>query len=233
MEEEERKENGRRISRREFVAGVGAGAAGLAVGGLASCAPQPLPEEIPESEGYLVVDSKKCSTCQACMVACSLVHEGKEDLSLSRIQVFWNPLGGFPEDNDIAICRQCVDPLCVQACEIDACYIDTANGNVRVIDEELCNGCEDCLDACPFIPHRTIWNPEKEVAVKCDLCLNAPYWSEAGGPDGKQACVEVCPMKAIALVRETPTQRDDRGYDVNLRTEAGCSLLGFESERGL
>ena len=41
----------------------------------------------------------------------------------------------------------------------------------------------------------TIWNAEKQVAFKCDLCLNTPYWSEQGGPFGKQACVETCPTK--------------------------------------
>jgi len=34
---------------------------------------------------------------------------------------------------------------------------------------------------------------------KCDLCADAPYhWDDAGGgPEGKQACVVVCPMGAI------------------------------------
>ena len=30
----------------------------------------------------------------------------------------------------------------------------------------------------------------------------------------------VCPMKALKLVHEVPTQLEDTGYDVNLRQEA-------------
>lgn len=171
------------------------------------------------SEGYLVVDSKKCSGCCSCMLACSLVHEGEENLSLARIQIVQNPFARFPEDIELAICRQCVYPVCIEACPTEALHVDAENGNVRTVDESLCNGCMECIDACPYIPHRMIWNPEKNVAVKCDLCVDTPYWSEKGGPDGKQACVEVCPMRAIKLVKKVPSQRGTVGYEVNLRNE--------------
>ena len=39
-------------------------------------------EIIPESKGYLLVDSKKCTGCASCMFACSLAHEGKLNLNL-------------------------------------------------------------------------------------------------------------------------------------------------------
>ena len=155
----------------------------------------------------------------ACMLACSLVHEGEENPALSRIQVIQNNFGSYPEDLKIAICRQCVNPLCVDICPVDpkACYVDTDNGNVRIIDEAECSGCLMCIKECPYVPHRTIWNPEKNVAMKCDLCLNAPHWSEEGGPSGRQACVEICPANAIKLVNKAPTQLDNIGYDINLR----------------
>jgi protein NrfC len=173
-------------------------------------APQMAKKEVamdyPRSEGYLVVDSQKCAGCLSCMLACALVHEGEENLSLSRIQVARNIFGSYPRDIKAMVCRQCSKPKCVEACptEPKACHVDTAHGNIRVIDEAICNGCRQCLEACPLTPHMTIWNPEKNIAIKCDLCLNAPYWSERGGADGKQACVEVCPMKAIKVVTKVP-----------------------------
>ena len=177
--------------------------------------------KFPRSEGYLVVDSKKCAGCISCMLACALVHEGEENLLLSRIQISRNIFGRYPKDIKAMTCLQCAKPKCVDICPTGACYVDAAHGNVRVIDESKCDGCQQCLEACSVAPHMTIWNHEKHVAMKCDLCLNAPYWSERGGPDGKQACVEVCPMKAIELVRKAPIQPEDVANDVvTLREEA-------------
>lgn len=172
---------------------------------------------LPVSEGYILVDSRKCQGCLSCMMVCSLVHEGVVNLSLARIQVMQNILENWPDDIKIAQCRQCVDPLCVAACPTGALHVDEANGNIRVIDESECDGCEICIDACLFIPRRIIWNPETNKALKCDLCLNTPYWDETGGLGGKQACVEVCPAQAIEFTGEVPEQQGDAGYDINLR----------------
>jgi Fe-S-cluster-containing dehydrogenase component len=76
-----------------------------------------------------------------------------------------------------------------------------------------------CVTACPYTPSSIIWNFEKGVAQKCDLCIDTPYWNEKGGADGMQACVENCPMEAIRFTGEIPTQIGDMGYKVNLRGE--------------
>lgn len=185
------------------------------------------------SKGYLVVDTKKCCGCCSCMLACSLAHEGEANLSLARIQVIQNAFARFPEDIELAICRQCVYPVCVEACPTKpkALHVDAENGNVRTVIEEKCLGstCMKCIDACPYIPHRVIWNHQKNVAIKCDLCADTPYWNEKGGPDGKQACIEICPMKAIKLVKKVPSQRDNKGYEVNLRNKH-WGWLGFPTD---
>jgi protein NrfC len=70
-----------------------------------------------------------------------------------------------------------------------------------------------------------------EKSRKCDLCANTPYhWEkEGGGVEGKQACVEVCPVGAIKFTRETPQQVGDAGYKVNLRGESWKNL-GYPTE---
>jgi protein NrfC len=138
------------------------------------------------------------------MLACSLAHEGEENLALSRIQIIQNIFGDYPQDISVSVCQQCAKPHCVDACPTGACYVDTAHGNVRIIDEIKCDGCRKCLEACPFVPQMTIWNVARNVMTKCDLCAYAPHWSEPGGPNGKQACVEVCPLKVIKLVKKEP-----------------------------
>lgn len=175
--------------------------------------------KVPRAQGYLIVDSKWCSGCQSCMMACSLVHEGEVNLSLARIQVMVNTLENWPNDVKIAQCRQCVYPTCLAACPNGALYVDTANGNIRVIDSSGCTGCQACIKACCHPPHRIAWNHQTKKALKCDLCIDTPYWGEKGGVDGKQACVEACKVKAIKFVRKVPDQTDDVGYDVCLRPE--------------
>lgn len=181
---------------------------------------------IPVSEGYLLVDTKKCQGCISCMLTCSLVHEGTVNLSLSRIQVLQNSFLGWPDDLTIAQCRQCVEPACVKACPENALKVDPEHGNVRIIDEKKCVGCMSCVKACPYAPGRAIWDARENHAQKCDLCVNAPYWKEKGGPEGKQACIEVCPVAAIKFTKEIPEQKGDQGYKVNLRGKA-WGLLGY------
>jgi protein NrfC len=146
---------------------------------------------IPAAGGYLLVDTRKCQGCMTCMLACSLVHEGRENLSLSRIQVVQNPFERFPDDITLEQCRQCVEPACLEACPTGALHVDKENGNVRRVDADECIGCMSCVNACAYPPSRAIWNHEDGHAQKCDLCVGTPHWDENGGPNGKQACVQV------------------------------------------
>jgi protein NrfC len=160
-----------------------------------------------------------------------LIHEGVESLSLSRIQIMQDSFASFPDDLTIEQCRQCVDPLCVGVCPTGALAADANFGNVRIVDKEKCIGCGLCYDNCPYTPSRAFLAADKAYddeakSRKCDLCANAPYhWDEAGGgPDGKQACVAICPVGAIAFTKEIPEQEGDGGYKVNLRDEAWGAL---------
>jgi protein NrfC len=178
----------------------------------------------PASKGYLVYDSKKCAGCTTCMLSCSLTHYGFQSLSLARIQIIQDSFGKFPNDIKMAPCRQCITPVCVENCPVGAAFVDTKNGNVRRIDSKKCIGCKTCIRMCPQQPHRTVWNHVDNKSSKCDLCIDTPYWNEKGGPGGKQACVESCPMKAIKFVAEAPDQTETEGYDVNLRNEHWLNL---------
>lgn len=190
-------------------------------------------DQIPPADGYLLVDIEKCQGCLSCMLACSLIHEGVEGLSLSRIQIMQNSFASFPDDLTIEQCRQCVDPACVKVCPTGALRADAGHGNVRMVDKEKCIGCGACRDACPYTPSRAFLAADKAhgdeaKSRKCDLCANAPYhWDEAGGgPDGKQACVAVCPVGAVKFTEKIPRQKGDGGYKVDLR-DRNWGKLGF------
>jgi protein NrfC len=214
------------LTRRNFIAALG----GLGVGAVATGAVSAAlftdddVYAIEASGGYLLVDTKKCGACETCMLSCALAHSGQTNLNLSRIQISKNPFGLFPHDVKQHQCRQCPYPPCVEACPTGANHADEATG-VRLIDKDKCIGCERCIEACPFTPSRVQWNYMERHAQKCDLCLDTPYWDEAGGPRGGQACVEVCPMKALAFTPTIPHQSDD-GYEVNLRNRH-WAVAGF------
>lgn len=212
-------------SRREFVVGVGGAGLGAILGGFIVKGFL-LPDKvyaIPASEGYLLVDTKKCGGCETCMLACSLAHTGRSNINLSRIQITQNPFGKFPNDMEQVQCRQCPYPACVDACPTGAMHSEAAFGNVRMVDEGKCIGCERCVNACPFTPSRVQWNFEDKHAQKCDLCANTPHWDQDGGPKGQQACINMCPSRAITFTPAVPVQSDD-GYMVNLRNSHWASM---------
>ncbi len=208
------------ISRRDFMKYSGLVIIAVGCGGL--CAGGADAGSVPRSQGYLVVDTKKCQGCLTCMLACSLAHEGEANLSLARIQVLQNPFEKFPYDISQQQCRQCAEPACLTACPSGALHVDAANGNVRTVDSSKCIGCKACVQACPYDPGRSVWNFVESHAQKCDLCGDTPHWSEQGGVKGKQACVELCPMKAIAFRDKIFFDR----YEVNLR-DKNWAALGY------
>ena len=221
---ESKKAEGKRkkVLRREFLisggAAVAAGALACTSASTAAAWAAEQKTSYAASKGYLVYDSRLCLGCQSCMFACSMTHEGEANPSLSRIQIVRDApsFTKYPYDVVMSVCRQCLSPLCVQNCPVEACFVDEKNGNIRRIDQSKCIGCQTCIKSCPQRPHRTVWNPVKNKSTKCDLCADAPYWSQKGGPDGKQACVETCAVKALKLVAEAPSQQDINGYDLNL-----------------
>jgi protein NrfC len=187
------------------------------------------------SDGYLVVDVEKCQGCISCMLACSLVQEGVQSPSLSRIQILQDSFGKFPDDLTIEQCRQCENPACVEACPEGALTANAKFGHVRMVNKEKCTGCGSCFKACPHTPARLLVMEDETFnrefkSLKCDLCANAPHhWDKkGGGPDGKQACVEVCPVGAIAFTRKLPVQEGKSGYKVNLR-DKNWKKLGYQS----
>jgi protein NrfC len=220
----------KQLSRRDFLV---TGGTVVAVDALiattparAVASPTPAAADLPASKGYLVYDSKKCAGCTTCMLSCSLVHYGVQNLSRSRIQIMQDSFAKFPNDIKMAPCRQCKAPVCVQSCPTGAAFVDTANGNVRRIDSKKCIGCKTCIKMCPQQPHRTVWVviDGQGKSSKCDLCIDTPFWDEKGGPGGKQACVESCPMMAIKFVAQMPDQEETDGYDINLRNDHWYNL---------
>lgn len=172
--------------RREFL--TGAALAFGAVTGLTSCSPSAQIRTAPIA-GRIAHNPDLCAGCGVCGLMCSLYQEQEASRHLSRSEIVREP---FEASYSLNVCRQCPSPSCYQACPLkdSALRIDKTTG-VKYIDSESCDGCGDCTRACPMEPARVKFDPDKQVALKCDLCRK-----RENGP----ICVEYCSQQALTIV---------------------------------
>jgi len=123
----------------------------------------------------LNADSKKCSGCGACELACSKALFKVSDREKSAIRITDRDEGGF----NIAVCDQCGD--CVWMCSAMALSI-APNGVVR-LNRKACTGCLICIGEC--MRNYFFYNDEFQTPLKCSAC---------------GICVKTCPTGALKLV---------------------------------
>lgn len=140
------------------------------------------PGKIPRSKGVLVVDRGLCSGCMQCVHTCSLVKSGVGSHELARIKMA--AVTKYAFDAYAQPCLQCVKPQCLVNCPTEAIIVDEVTG-ARIIDDELCTGCQICIESCPYDPPRISYDKARNKAIKCDLC------------GGDPACVKACPTGAL------------------------------------
>ena len=155
-------------------------------------------------------DTTVCIGCKACEVAC------KEWNGLPSTNGGANTLSGDSYDNtrrldgehwrhvkfieqfgeDRAggrwlmmsdVCKHCVHAGCLEVCPTGA--IIRTEFDTVVIQSDVCNGCRDCIAACPFGVIDV--NPINNTAMKCTLCYDR---MQAGLTP---ACAQACPTASI------------------------------------
>jgi Fe-S-cluster-containing dehydrogenase component len=131
---------------------------------------------------FLAFNKKDCMGCHACEVACKQEHHLGVGPRLVRV------IENF-SDYIPVYCHHCAKAPCKDVCPVDA--ITRNEQGIVLIDNELCIGCRECVDACPFGAMQ--YSDDKEVAVKCDLCIDR--LAEGKGT----ACMSVCPTGCIIL----------------------------------
>ncbi len=177
------------VSRRGFLGGAGilAGGALAASAAVASVEEaQPAEGEIAPAIGHINHLSYICTGCRTCELICALTHEKVINPQLSRNIV--NIDYGDAHRTNVLYCQQCEDPKCLKACPTGALHVDPETG-ARVIDQDVCIGCQTCLNACIYAQggqgeSRIKFNPETNTCFKCDLCGGDPQ------------CVKFCPLGA-------------------------------------
>lgn len=171
------------------------------------------------SMGRIVHDPDKCAGCRDCEIVCSLAKLGKVDPEQSNIRIKTDYLGGYI--SEAYACKQCAGAECLSVCPTGALHTDEKTG-ARVIDQNVCVGCQLCLNACPVEPSRIHYNPATNTCMKCDLC------------GGEPQCVQHCPAGALTASWEAEKEDDSivktpSGVVVNVALTGGIISIAPDS----
>jgi formate dehydrogenase iron-sulfur subunit len=156
-------------------------------------------------------DTSVCIGCKACEVACkewnqlpegepgflgqSLDNTGELNGSTWRHVKFIDnvPDETMGEGNGRAflimsdVCKHCQHASCMDVCPTGS--IIRTEFDTVYIQEEVCNGCRNCIAACPY--DVIAIDEDEKVAQKCTLC----YDRLQGGME--PACAKACPTDSI------------------------------------
>jgi formate dehydrogenase iron-sulfur subunit len=190
-------------------------------------------------------DTTICIGCKACEVACHqwnalpATNGGVVPLSghsydntVSLSDVNWRHvkfIEDFSPDRSRAnwmmmsdVCKHCVDAPCLEVCPTGS--IVRTEFDTVYINEPVCNGCRDCITACPFgVIHVSA---EKHIAQKCTFCYDR---LQVGLPP---ACAQACPTKSIKFgpIEELRQVAADRLDTLHRQGEKQAILYGADDK---
>lgn len=135
-------------------------------------------------------DSRRCTGCRACAAACKQEHN--LPVGVRWRVVSYSQEGIYPNIKRVYksnACVHCVKPKCLDACLAGAITKDEESGIVMV-DHNLCNGCRECIEACPF--NAMVYEKQIKKVSKCTYCKERIVQGLI------PACVSVCMGLALA-----------------------------------
>ncbi|MFH1132729.1 MAG: 4Fe-4S dicluster domain-containing protein [Pseudomonadota bacterium] len=197
------------ISRRGFLGGVSAGAAGALISKPAAAAGHKRFTGYPGRFG-LLHDTTLCVGCRSCEAACNEVNnlpqpqkafEDKSvfseirrttDKALTVVNRYESETGKTPTAFRKLQCMHCNEPCCASVCFVKA-FTKTPEGPV-LYDPSVCVGCRYCVMACPYYALGYEYDePLTPRVMRCTMCY--PRIKEGLNP----ACADACPMGAITF----------------------------------
>src|SRR5437588_1691429 len=126
-----------------------------------------------------------------------------EQFSPDRSQAAWLMMSD--------VCKHCVHAPCLDVCPTGA--ILRTEFDTVYIQEPACNGCRDCVSACPFgVIHMS---ERTHVAQKCTFCYDRLQVGLA------PACAQACPTQSITVGPLAELKKDAPPRGPQLRGQGG------------
>jgi formate dehydrogenase iron-sulfur subunit len=120
------------------------------------------------------------------------------------------------------VCKHCVHAPCLEVCPTGA--IIRTEFDTVFIQAPACNGCRDCVSACPFgVIHMS---PRKGIAQKCTFCYDR--LQQGLSP----ACAQACPTQSIRFGPLTELKKQARARVTQLHQQgvASAHLYGADDK---
>jgi formate dehydrogenase iron-sulfur subunit len=202
-----------------------------------------------ETMGFFT-DTTICIGCKACQVACHqwndlpspdgerrplpVLSGNSYDNTGSLSATNWRHvkfIEQFSSDRDRTqarwlmmsdVCKHCVNAPCLEVCPTGA--ILRTEFDTVYINEPACNGCRDCIAACPFGVIHMSHLPGKNVAQKCTFCYDR--LKEGLTP----ACAQACPTQSIRFGPMRQLQQTARQRVAQLHKEGDGSAYLYGAD---
>src|SRR5689334_19089263 len=199
-----------------------------------------------EAKGFFT-DTSVCIGCKACEVACkewnqlsgnppafladSFDNTGKLDAENWRHVKFIENDAHLTASTTVGdgqawlmlsdVCKHCQQASCLEVCPTNA--IVRTEFDTVLIQQDVCNGCRDCISACPY--GVIGFNEKTGTAQKCTLCYDRLQ-------NGMQpACAKACPTESIKFgyLDDLHKAADDRLANIQKAGYTSAQLYGRDA----
>lgn len=144
------------------------------------------------------INQSLCTGCKACSVACKDKNNSNVGINFRRVSAYEDGVFDKKWSGGLApkvtafyysiSCNHCNNPKCVTTCPTGAIVKNKESG-VVTIDQEICQGTQLCIKACPYGAPQ--YNKQIFKSNKCNFCIDLQEKGET------PVCVSTCPMRAI------------------------------------
>lgn len=162
----------------------------------------------------MAIDLRRCVGCHTCSIACKMSNNLPKEMLWLKVkteggEAMDTAAGTYPNNKMSYLpinCMHCTNAPCVAVCASGA--TTKREDGIVVVDYDLCIGCGDCIEVCPYEGVRTLNEGEPEfyldfnlghatapahkanVVEKCNFCVGRLEKGE------KPACMELCVGRA-------------------------------------